>query len=30
MAESGELQTTLQAAFGGAPSEAKETIDLRQ
>jgi monothiol glutaredoxin len=30
MAESGELQATLQVAFGGAPSEAKETIDLRQ
>ena len=30
MAESGELQATLQAVFGGTPSESKETIDLRQ
>jgi monothiol glutaredoxin len=30
MADSGELQTTLQEAFGGAPAEAKQTIDLRQ
>lgn len=29
MAESGELQTTLHAAFGDAPQQ-KETIDLRQ
>lgn len=28
MAESGELQTTLEQAFGGAPPAAKETIDL--
>jgi monothiol glutaredoxin len=30
MAESGELQTTLEEAFGGAPPTAKETIDLRR
>jgi len=29
MAESGELQTTLQEAFGG-PAPQKETIDLRR
>jgi monothiol glutaredoxin len=28
MAESGELQATLEAAFGGAPA-TKQTIDLR-
>jgi monothiol glutaredoxin len=30
MAESGELQTALHEAFGGAPPEAKATIDLRK
>jgi monothiol glutaredoxin len=29
MAESGELQTTLQEAFGGMAPATKETIDLR-
>jgi monothiol glutaredoxin len=29
MAESGELQTTLHEAFGGAAPALKETIDLR-
>jgi monothiol glutaredoxin len=29
MAESGELQTVLEGAFGGAPPAKKETIDLR-
>ncbi|HVN68656.1 MAG TPA: glutaredoxin domain-containing protein [Candidatus Binatia bacterium] len=29
MAESGELQTTLAEAFGGAPPAPKETINLR-
>lgn len=29
MAESGELQATLDEAFGGAPTAAKETIKLR-
>jgi monothiol glutaredoxin len=29
MAESGDLQTTLQEAFGGPPPEAKQTINLR-
>jgi monothiol glutaredoxin len=30
MAESGELQTTLQEAFGGMAPATKETIDLRK
>ena len=30
MADSGELQTTLQEAFGGALPAEKQTIDLRQ
>lgn len=30
MADSGELQTTLQEAFGHAAPAAKQTIDLRQ
>ena len=29
MAESGELQATLQDAFGSAPPQAKQTINLR-
>ena len=29
MAQSGELQTTLSDAFGGAPAEPKQTINLR-
>jgi monothiol glutaredoxin len=29
MAQSGELQTTLSAAFGGPPAEPKQTINLR-
>jgi monothiol glutaredoxin len=29
MAESGELQTTLEEAFGAAPPAPKQTIDLR-
>jgi monothiol glutaredoxin len=30
MAQNGELQTTLQEAFGGEAPAQKETIDLRQ
>lgn len=30
MADSGELQATLQEAFGGAPQSEKQTIDLRK
>jgi len=29
MAQNGELQTTLSDAFGGAPAEPKQTINLR-